>query len=94
MDRSAVNRLLVVALDTFGDDNPLVFFPIRMGVNVGVTVGTFYVVLHMYAVVMFGVLLFVATLAVNFADLDFTFHMLGKVRNLHVTTGTGVFAMD
>ena len=52
------------------------------------------VVLYMYAVIMFRVFLFVTALAVNFTDLDFTSHMLGKVRNLHVTTGTGIFAMD
>lgn len=95
----AVNGLLedslfFMTLYALRDNNAFVLLPVSMGVDVGVAVGTFHIVLDVDAVVMFCILLFVATLAMDLGDLGLAPHMPGKIGDLHVTAGTSIFTMD
>jgi hypothetical protein len=47
----------------------------------------------MYTGIVFGILFFVAALALNFLDLDLLSHMLGEIGYVHMATGAGIFAM-
>jgi hypothetical protein len=56
-------------------------------------IGAGYPFLYMYTEVVFRGLLLVASVAGNLLDLDLLPHVLGKVNDIHVATGTGVLAM-
>ena len=93
VDRLAVDRLLVVALDALGDHDALVLFPVGVGVDVGVAVGAGHIVLGMDAGIVLGCLLLVAALALHLFDLDLALHVLGEVGNLDVAAGAGILAV-
>ena len=93
MHRVSVHRLFVVALDTFGNGDLLVLFPVLMRMDISMAVGTADIFLHVHAVVMFGVFLFVAPFAGYLVNLGLPAHMLGKVDNLDMAAGTGIFPM-
>ena len=94
VDRLLVDRLLVVALDAFGNDDALVVFPVFVDMNIGMAVGAHDTLGNVDAGVVFGVLLFVAALALDLLDLDLLFHVLDEIGDVHMATGTGIFAMD
>jgi hypothetical protein len=66
---------------------------VLVSVDVSMAVGTADIFLHMHAVVMFSVFLFVAPFAGYLVDLRLPAHMLGEVNNLDMTAGTGIFAV-
>src|SRR5690349_19856472 len=94
MNRLLVNFFLIVALDTLGNNLALVTLPSRVNMDVCVAVGAHDTLGDMYAGVMFGVFLLVAAFALHLLDLYLLAHMLGEVSDVHVTTGTGIFAVD
>jgi ribose/xylose/arabinose/galactoside ABC-type transport system permease subunit len=83
-----------VALYAFGNSNPLVLLPVSMAMDVRVAVCAHHTLLNVNTVVVFGVFLFVATLATNLVYLGLAFHVSGEVCNLDMAAGTGIFAMD
>ena len=57
-------------------------------------IGTFDILLNMHAGIMFGIFLFVTTLATDLLYFDLTFHMLGKVRELDMAAVAAIFAVN
>ncbi len=57
VDGLPVNRLLVMALDALGDDNPLIIFPVLVRMDVGVAIGAVDIHLTMHTGIMLGVFL-------------------------------------
>ncbi len=94
VDRLPVNRLLVVALDALGNDNPLVIFPVPVRVYVGVAIGTLDILLNMHAGIMLGIFLFMTALAPDLFHFDFTFHVPGKVGKLDMAAVAAIFSMN
>jgi hypothetical protein len=94
VDGLPINRLLVMALNALGNDNALVIFPVPVRVDVGMAIGTFDILLNVHAGIMFGIFLFVTTLATDLLHLNLTFHMSGKVRELDMTTVAAILAVN
>ena len=82
-----------MTLDALRYYYPLIVFPIGMDMNISVTLGTRNPFCCMNTGIMFGVLFFVAALALNPLHLDLFFLMFCQVDNVDMTTGTGVLAM-
>ena len=93
MDRIPVAGLLVVALDTLGDDDLLVTLPVLVGMNIRMAIGAADPFLRMNTEVMFRCLFLMAAVAGNLLNLDLLAHMFGKVGDIHMATGAGVLAM-
>ena len=94
MDGLAINRFMVMALNALGNDNTLVVFPVPVRMDVGMAIGTFDILLNMYAGIMFGIFLFVTTLATDLLYSDLTFHMPGKVGELDMAAVAAILAMN
>jgi hypothetical protein len=94
VDRLLVDRFLVMALDALCNCDALVILPVRMGMNISVTLGTGHAFLGMDAGIVLGGLLFVAPLALYLLDLDLFFHVPGEIGNIHMAAGAGILAMD
>ena len=94
VDRLSVNRLVVVALDALGNNNPLVIFPVPMRVYVGMAIGTLDILLNMHTGIMLGIFLFMTALAPDFFYFDFTFHMPRKVGKLDMAAVAAILAMN
>jgi len=93
MDGGAVYGFFVMTLDAFGHDNPFIPFPVSMGMDIGVTVGTHYILLGMDASVMLGIFFLMTALTPNLFRLDLSSQMLGEIGELGVTTGTTIFTV-
>lgn len=94
MDRLPIHRLLIMALNALGYDNTLVIFPIPVRVDIGMAIGTFDILLNMHAGIMFGIFLFVTTLATDLFYFDLTFHVSGKVRKLDMAAVAAILAVN
>ena len=94
MNGLAINGFLVMALNALGNDYTLIIFPVLVRVDVGMAIGTFNILLNMHAVVMFGIFLFVTTLATDLLYFSLTFHMSGKISELDMTAVTAILAMN
>ena len=94
VDRLPVHRLLVMTLDAFGNDNPLVLFPVAVRVDVGVAIGAVDILLNMHTGVMLGVFLFVAPFATDLLHFYFTLHVPGKVGKLDMAAVAAVLAVN
>jgi hypothetical protein len=89
-----INRLLIMALNALGNDNTLVILPIPVRVDVGMAIGTFDILLNMRAGIVFGIFLFVTTLATDLFYFYLTFHMSGKVRELDMAAVAAILAVN
>jgi hypothetical protein len=94
VDGLPVNCLMVVALDTLGNDNTFVIFPVSVRMYVGVAIGALNILLYMNAGIMLGIFLFVTALAPDLLHFDCTFHVPGKVGKLDMAAIAAVFPMN
>jgi hypothetical protein len=94
VDGLTINRLLVMALNALGNNNPLVIFPVPVRVDISMAIGTFDILLNMHAGIMFGIFLFVTTLATDLLYFNLTFHMSGKVRELDMAAVAAILAVN
>ena len=82
-----------MALDTLGNDNPFILFPVPVMMCVRMAVGAHDILLYMHAGVMFGILFFVTAFTMDFFNLDFALHVPGKIGKLYMTTVAAVFTV-
>jgi hypothetical protein len=94
MDRLPVNRFLVMALNTLGNNNTLVIIPVPVRMDIGMAIGTFDILLNMYAGVVFCIFFFMTALATHFLYFDLTLHMSGKVRELDMAAVAAILAVN
>ena len=92
--RFLIHSFSVMALNALGYNNALVIFPIRMCMNIGMTVGAADTLGNVDTGIMFRILTFVAALALDLLDFDLPLHMLGEIGDIHVAAGAGVFAVN
>jgi len=94
VNRLPVNRLPVMTLNAFGNDNTLVFFPIAVRVDVGMAIGAFDILLYMHAGIMLGIFFFVTALTPDLLHFYFTLHVPGKVGKLDMAAVTTILAVN
>jgi hypothetical protein len=71
----------------------LVIFPVIMGMDVSVALGTRHTFFSMDTCIVLRVLFFVAAFALYLLDLDLFLHMFGEISNINMAAGTGILAM-
>src|SRR6185369_6221355 len=94
MDRFPINSFPVMALDALGNNYALVLFPVGMGMDVRVTVGTHDTLSDVHTGIVFRILPLVTPFTLDFLDPDLIFHMPDEVGYVCVATGAGVLAMN
>jgi len=94
MDRIAVGRLFVMALNAFGNYTAFVFFPGGLSVDIGVAVGAHDPLVDVNAGKMFRCLSLVTQFALNLAGFELMPHVAGKVGYVDMATGTAVLPVD
>src|SRR5574340_1827364 len=98
-NRSAVNgfpvdRLMIMTLDAFGNDNAFILFPILVRMDIRMAVRTHDVLLYVHACVMFGVFLLMTAFAMHLLDFNLALHVFGKIRQLHMAAVAAVFSVN
>lgn len=94
VNRLPVHRLLVMTLNTLGNHNAFVVFPIAVRMDVGMAIGAFDILLDMDAGIMLGIFFFVAALTTYPLQFYLTFHVPGKVGKLDMTAVTAILAVN
>ena len=83
-----------MTLDAFGNGDALVVFPVIMGVNICMALGTSHTFFRVDAGIVLGVLFFVAAFALHLLNFNLLLHVFEEIGNVYVAAGTGIFAMD
>lgn len=89
-----INRLFVMALNTFGNHLALVIFPVIMGMDIIMAIGASDPLAAMDTGVMLGTFALMAAFALNLLNLDFPFHMTGQVSDIHMATGAAILSVN
>jgi len=94
VDGVTIDRLLVMALDTLGNNDLFIPFPVLVDVNIGVAVCAHNPFGAMDAEIVLGSLFLVTALALYPPDLHLALHMPGEIGYLHMTTGAAILAVN
>jgi hypothetical protein len=94
VNRLPVNRFLVMTLNTLGNDNAFVIFPITVRMDVGMAIGAFDILLYMNTGIMLGIFFFMAALTPDPLHFYLTLHVPGKIGKLNMAAVAAILAVN